>query len=143
MPAQTVSSCKLCYTRSWPDHLEIMIRPRKARRTEAQRCSESLVVIASDYFVSSQPSAGLQPCMRHGVGIGVACRNCQCTTTGETQVLLRVHVQVLFHNFIPLARQGPRTGRRAANNLIPAASGIEDVSVDNNPVVPAGPRPQV
>ena len=101
------------------------------------------VVIASDYFVSTQPSAGLQPGMRHGVGIGVACRNCQCTTTGETQVLLRVHVQVLFRDFVPLARQGPRTGRRAANNLVPAASGIEDVSINNNPIVPAGPRPQV
>ncbi|DBA83728.1 hypothetical protein WJX77_007328 [Trebouxia sp. C0004] len=39
--------------------------------------------------------------------------------------------------------QGPRTGRRAANNLVPAASDAE-VAVDNvNPAAPAGPRPQV
>ena len=39
--------------------------------------------------------------------------------------------------------QGPRTGRRAASNLVPAVSDVEVVNKESSPVVPAGPRPQV
>ncbi|DBB02681.1 hypothetical protein WJX82_002733 [Trebouxia sp. C0006] len=39
--------------------------------------------------------------------------------------------------------QGPRTGRRAANNLVPAVIDADFASDDVNPAAPTGPRPQV